>query len=53
MKKTIRKKRSKHYKGERILGDVNAVLSGPGYMVKRKARRTMGRMLGKIIKLVK
>ncbi len=53
MKKSIRKLRSKLYKGGRILGDINAVLSGPGHMVKRKARRTMGGWLGRIINLVK
>ncbi len=53
LKKSIRKLRSKLYKGGRILGDVNAILSGPTHVVKRKARRTMGGWLGRIINLVK
>lgn len=53
MKKIINKTRSRMYRTARILGDVNAIISGrPDKIVKRYMRKKSGRGFGKIIRSI-
>lgn len=47
-RRSIRRTRRGLYRGARVLGDVNAVLSGnPRTIAKRAANKVLGRILGR------